>query len=331
MKEFGGPGALSDEGMSTNCPGFETLSRFADGALGELEEGELLAHVAGCADCRATLASIDQVDGLLTMSLPASGAASRRFRLLRPALLPLAGALLFGVTLGYVLLTPSGAADSPMAVAEMTPTEALPPAEPVADVFLNEGFHGALLSAAWKDTDAGTSSLTEVQGRRLLVLSALPGAKKRWGLVTSASDFTAGEGVSVDVDYRIPKPQKGGRMQVLLQSRVPKSARGVIRWSRTFEEELLEVQTDGRSRPVVLWSSKASPSDADWHQLNVSLRGTEIVLRRDGGEVVRKPHGLSLERVALTLGSTMDKRSRDLHDPFECHVGRVLVRRERAQ
>ena len=317
--------------MSTNCPAFETLSRFADGALGGLEEGELLAHVAGCAGCRATLASIEQVDGLLTMTLPESRAAVRRFRLLRPALLPLAGALLFAVTLGYILLTPSVATDSPMAVAEMTPPAALPPAEPVADVFLNDRFQGSLLSPMWKGDDAGTSALSEVQGRRLLVLSALPGGKKKWGLVTSAHDFTATEGVSVDVDYRVPKPQKGGRMQVLLQSRVPKSARGVIRWSRTFDEELLEVQADNRSKPVVLWSSKAAPPDADWHQLNVTLRGSDVVLLHDGVEVVRKPHGLTLDRVALTLGSTMDRRSRDPREPFECHVGRVLMRRESAK
>ena len=316
--------------MSTNCPEFEVLSRFADGALGGLEEGELLAHVAGCDGCRATLQSFETVDGLLTMSLPPSVVVPRRFRLVRPALLPLASGLLFALTLGYVLVMPSGPSDSPMAVAELTPTPVLPPAEPVANVFLHDRFQTPELSPMWKSADGstGTSAVVEHQGRRALQLSALPGGKKRWGLVTTASDFSVSDGVSFDVDYRIPTPQKGGRMQVLLHTKSPKAGRGVLRWSRTIDEELMEIQTDKSSKPVVLWSSKALPADTDWHQLKVTLTATDVILHRDGAEAVRKPHGLLLDRASLTLGSTMDRRARDV---FECHVGRVLVRRENAQ
>jgi hypothetical protein len=65
--------------------------------------------------------------------------------------------------------------------------------------------------------------------------------------------------------------------------------------------------------------------------MRVTLLGSDVLLHRDGIELTRKPHGLSLDRAGLTLGSTLDKRSRDSRDTFECHVGRVLIRRENAQ
>ena len=73
---------------------------------------------------------------------------------------------------------------------------------------------------------------------------------------------------------------------------------------------------------------EAFAPDAEWHQLKVTLAGGDVVLHRDGVEAVRKAHGLPLDRANLTLGSPMDKRSRE---PFECHLGRVLVRREPLQ
>ena len=57
----------------------------------------------------------------------------------------------------------------------------------------------------------------------------------------------------------------------------------------------------------------------------------DVILHRDGVEAARKAHGLSLDRVGMTLGSTMDKRSRESHESFECQVDRVAVRRETAQ
>jgi hypothetical protein len=316
--------------MSSNCPGFETLSRFSDGALEEARERDVIAHVAGCEACREALASLEEVDGQLALSLLAMKKAERPFGRLRPALLPLAAAVLFGITLSFVLMAPSGGSDSPMAVAEMTPAASLPPPEAVANVFLQDRFQAAQLSPDWRGAEesAGTSKLVQVHGRKALLLSSQPGGKKRWALLSTASEYPVAQGISFDVDYRIPKPQKGGRMQVLLQTKASKSGRGVLRWSRTFDEELLEAQLDGRSKPTVLWSSKAAPPDSDWHQLKVTVTSEEVLLQRDGIEVVRKAHGLPLERTGLTLGSTMDKRSKDPHESFECQVGAVVVRRE---
>jgi hypothetical protein len=317
--------------MSDRCPDFETLSRFHDGVLGELEEGELLAHVSACAACRASLDSMEAADGLVTLAV-APRAKATKFRLLRPALLPLAAAaVIFAVTLAVVLRSPSGPSDTPIAVADMTPASEALPAEPVAGVFLRDRFEGAELHPAWKvsDVSADAGRLVESDGRRAVQLLAHPGGKRKWALLSTASEFPLAHGVSFDVDYRIPKPQKGGRMQVLLQAKLPKAGRGVLRWSRTSEEELLESQVDGRSKPVVLWSAKADAQDAQWHQLKLTVTAGDVAIHRDGVEVVRKPHGLTFDRVALTLGSTMDRRG--AREPFECQVGRVLVLREDAR
>jgi len=319
--------------MTTSCPAFETLSRFRDGMIEGAEETALLGHLGACATCRKTLDSMDQADALLTLAIPPSRPKVRRFRLLRPALLPLAAALLFAWTLSYVLVAPPGASDSPIAVADMTPAPAAPPAEPVADVFLRERFEGAELHPVWKSSEGstGTTTLVDSGGRKALVLSAQPGGKKKWALLTTAAEYPVTQGVSFDVDYRIPKPQKGGRMQVLLQTKHAKAGRGVLRWSRTAEEEQLEAQVDGRTRPVVLWSSKTDPSDARWHQLKLTVTAGTVALHRDGVEVARKPHGLSLERATLTLGSTLDRHARDSREPFECQVGRVHILKEEAR
>jgi len=318
--------------MSTPCPDFETLSRFHDGMMRGAEESDLLVHLAGCAACGASLESMEAADGLLAAAVEPRRQA-RRFRLLRPALLPLAAALLFAVTLNYVLTSPGGPQDSPIAVAELTPAAVAPAAEPVANVFLRDRFEGAELHPVWKgiDDSPGTNPLVEAEGRRAVQLLAHPGGKKRWGLLSSASEYPVGQGVSFDVDYRIPKAQKGGRMQVLLQTKMPKLGRGVLRWSRTFEEELLEAQVDGRTKPVVLWSSTAEPPDARWHALKVTVTRGEVTLHRDGVEIARRPHGLTFDRMGLTLASTIDKRGKESRDPFECQVGRVLVLREEAK
>src|SRR2546426_10635635 len=106
--------------MMNECPAFELLSQFADGALEPVRERDLVAHVAGCASCRPTLSSIEEVDGLLAFSLPQ--AKARRFRLLRPAMIPVAAAILFGVTIGFLLSMPSSnnGGDTPIAVAEVS-------------------------------------------------------------------------------------------------------------------------------------------------------------------------------------------------------------------
>jgi hypothetical protein len=297
------------------------------------EEPALLAHLGACAACRESLESMDQADGLLTLAIAPAQPKVRRFRLLRPALLPLAAALLFAWTLSYVLTAPPAASDSPIAVADMTPAPATPAAEPVANVFLRDRFEGAELHPVWKSSEGSTGATTLVDsgGRKALVLSAQPGGKRKWALLTTAAEYPVTHGVSFDVDYRIPKPQKGGRMQVLLQTKHSKAGRGVLRWSRTAEEELLEAQADGRTKPVVLWSSKTDPSDAGWHQLKLTVTAGDVVLHRDGTEVARKPHGLPLERAALTLGSTLDKRARDSREAFECQIGRVHILREEAR
>jgi len=320
--------------MNDRCPDFETLSRFHDGVLGELEEGELLAHVAACTACRTALDSMEAADGLLAVAV-APRAQARRFRLLRPALLPVAAAaVIFAVTLAVVLRSPSGPSDTPIAVADMTPaSETLHP-EPVAGVYLRDRFEGAELHPAWKvsDVSTDTSRLVESDGRRAVQLLAHPGGKRKWALLSTASDFPLSRGVSFDVDYCIPKPQKGGRMQVLLQTKLPKAGRGALRWSRTSEEELLESQVDAKSKPVVLWSAKTDVSDSQWHQLKLTVTAGDVAVHRDGVEVVRKPHGLTFDRMALTLGSTMDKRlGKDAREPFECQVGRVVVLREEAR
>jgi hypothetical protein len=237
------------------------------------------------------------------------------------------------VTLSYVLVAAPGASDSPIAVADLTPAPAAPPAEPVAGVFLHDRFEGAELHPVWKSADGSTATTTLVDsgGRKALVLSAQPGGKRKWALLTTAAEYPVARGVSFDVDYRIPRPQKGGRMQVLLQTRHSKAGRGVLRWSRTAEEELLEAQADGRTKPTILWSQKTDPSDAYWHQLKLTVTAGDVALYRDGIEVARKPHGLSLERATLTLGSTLDKRARDSREPFECQVGRVHILKEEAR
>ena len=113
---------------------------------------------------------------LLTLAIAPSRPKVRRFRLLRPALLPLAAALLFAVTLSYVLVASPGASDSPIAVADLTPAATTLPAEPVADVFLHDRFEGAELHPVWKSADgsAGTTTLVDFGGRKALVLSAHP-------------------------------------------------------------------------------------------------------------------------------------------------------------
>lgn len=317
--------------MKNGCPPFELLSRFADGALEAPEDRELAVHLAGCPACRAALASIDEVDGLLALSLPA--ATARRFRLLRPAMIPVAAAVLIGVTIGILFSMPSpNGADTPLAVAEVSPQAVARSAEPVRDVFCQDQFASVQLSSMWKATEivSGANPLVDSAGRRALSLAAQPGGKKRWAIVSTSSDFPVGDGVSFDVDYRVPKPQKGGRMQVLLQSRSSKAGRQVLRWSRTADEEMLEAQSDGRSKPAVLWTSK-SAADGEWHRVKLVVTPRDVVLSRDGVEAARKPHGLSLERAGLSLGSTMDRRTREPHEPFECQVGGVVVRREPAQ
>src|SRR6185503_2508144 len=166
--------------MSTRCPEFETLSRFHDGMIGELEEGELLAHLSACGACRAALESMEAADGLLTLAV-APPAQVRRFRLFRPALLPLAAAaLIFALTLGIVLRSPSAPSDTPIAVAEMTPASEPLPAEPIAGVYLRDRFEGAELHPAWKVSDLSTetSRLVESEGRKAVQLLAHPGGRK---------------------------------------------------------------------------------------------------------------------------------------------------------
>lgn len=300
------------------CPAFDVLSRFADGALEAAPERDVAAHIGGCGACRAVLASLEEVDGLLTFSLP----PARRFRLLRPSTIPVAAAVLFALILGVVLSTSPGGADSPMDVAEASPRPVTASAEPVRDVFFQDLFAEPRLSPLWKATEGVASA--EAPGRRALSLTAQPGARKRWALVSTASDFPVGDGVSFDVDYRVPKGLKGGRMQVLVQSPGAKAGRGVLRWSWTSEEEMLEAQ-DSRTKPSVLWSARAA-GDPEWHRVKVTVTPREVVLHRDGVEAVRRPHGLSMERAGLTLGSTADRRTREA---FECQVGRVVVSRGR--
>src|SRR5262245_5511499 len=189
--------------MSNSCPAFETLSRFHDGMVEGAEEGEILGHLAGCAACRASLESMDAADVLLTASVAPRRQAGR-FRLLRPALLPLAAAaVIFALTLGYIVTSPSGASDSPIAVAGMIPASETVPAEPVANVFLRERFETPQLHPTWKSADgsAVTSLVVESDGRKAVQLVSHPAGKKRWALLSSASEFPLGQGVSVDVDY----------------------------------------------------------------------------------------------------------------------------------
>lgn len=317
--------------MTKPCPEFEVLSRFADGALEGAEERDLAVHLAKCARCLETLSSIDEVDGLLTLSLPP--AKVKRFRLLRPALIPVAAAILFGITIGILLtMPPSNGADTPMAVAEVSPPPAAPAAEPVRDVFCHEQFASPQLSPLlWKTTEvvSASDSLVDASGRRALSLVAQPGGKKRWALVSTSNDYPVSEGVSFDIDYRIPKPQRGGRVQVLVHSGTGKAGRSVLRWSRTGEEEFLEAQ-ESRTKPAILWSSKVAP-DSGWHRVKLLVTPREVALQRDGVEAARKPHGLTLDRAGLTLGSTMDRRPREGFDSFECQVDRVVVQREKAQ
>lgn len=303
--------------MLEKCPAFEILSRFADGALEAAEERAVASHLGACGPCRAALSSLEEVDGLLALSLP----AARRRRLLRPAMIPLAAAILIGVAIGILFSMPSGGVDSPMAVAEESPQPVARAAEPVQNVFCQDLFSSPRLSPMWKSTEA--VALVDAPGRRALSLSAQPGGKKRWALASTASDFPVGEGISFDVDYRVPRALRGGRMQVLLQTPASKPGRGVIRWSWTSEGEALETQSDGRSRPAVLWSGKASPG-GEWRRVKLTVTPRDVVLHRDGVEAARKAHGLSLERAGLTLGSTMDRKMREA---FECQVGRVSVRR----
>ncbi len=320
--------------MKNECPAFETLSRFSDGALDAREEGGVAAHVAGCAACRGTLSEIEGVDALLTFSLPS---AAKRFRLLRPAMIPVAAAALLAVTIGVLLSMPSPVADTPLAVAEVSPPSFEGPrgvpAEPMQNVFCQDQFSSPTLSPLWKTTEAISTSnaLVDAQGRRALSLVAHPGGKKRWALASTTGDFPVGDGLSFDVDYRVPRPAKGGRMQVLLQSPPAKSGRNVIRWSWTSDEEFLEAQADGRGKPSILWSAKNAAPDSGWHRVKVVVTPVDVVLFRDGVESARKPHGLSLERAGLSLGSTTDRKSKDLREPFECQVGGVVVRREQAQ
>ena len=321
--------------MKQDCPAFDVLSRFTDGALDPREEREVAVHLGGCAACRETLGAIEEVDGLLSVALPAPGA--HRFRLARPALLPIAAAVLFAVTLGVVLSMPSRATDSPLAVAEESPApsdgSAKLPADPAKGVFCQDHFATAELSPLWKtsETISGSNPLVDAQGRRALSLTAHSGGKRRWALASLSNDFPVEEGVSFDVEYRVARPTRGGRMQVLVQSTPAKAGRSVLRWSRTAEEELLEAHADGRGRPVVLWSSKNSETDGGWHRVRLVVRPQEVVLYRDGEEAARKSHGLTLGRAGLTLGTTTDRRGKEIHEPFECQVGDVVVRRELAQ
>jgi hypothetical protein len=322
--------------MKNECPAFELLSRFADGALETARERELAAHLGGCPSCRATLSSLEEVDALLALTLPSAGA--RRFRLLRPAMIPVAAAILFGVTIGILLSMPSRVADSPIAVAEVSPQpfdgpSAMIPAEPVRNIYCQDQFSAPQLSPLWKTTEAISISnaLVDAHGRRALSLTAHPGGRRRWALASTSGDFPVGEGVSFDVEYRVPRPAKGGRMQVLVQSSPAKAGRNVIRWSWTAEEELLEAQADGRGKPAILWSAKNAGSEGGWHRVKMVVTSQDVVLYRDGVESARKAHGLALERAGLTLGSTTDRRFKDLREPFECQVSDVVVRREPGQ
>jgi hypothetical protein len=320
--------------MMTSCPAFEVLSRFSDGALEAPEERAVVEHLGSCEGCRKALGEIEEVDALLTLALP--GRPSR-FRLLRPASIPLAAAVLLGIAVGWFALSPAPGAspgvDSPLAVADQSPSPGALPLEPAKDVICLDRFTSPELSPLWKTTESVpvSSALVDAHGRRALSLVTHPGGKKRWALVSTSGDFAVGEGVSVDVDFRIPRPARGGRMQVLLHSRGSKAGRSVLRWSWTPEEELLETQTDGRGHPVVLWSSKSDVSDSEWHRIRMTVTPRDVVLQRDGVESARRPHGLDLERATLTVGGTGDRKGRELHEPFECQVGGVVVRRESAQ
>jgi hypothetical protein len=321
--------------MKNECPAFELLSQFADGALAPVRERELVAHLGGCPSCRGILSSLEEVDALLAFSLPSAGA--RRFRLLRPAMIPVAAAILIGVTIGILLSMPSRVADSPMAVAEVSPQPfegpSSIPVEPVRNIYCQDQFSAPQLSSLWKTSEAVSvsSALVDAHGRRALSLTAHSGGRRRWALASTSGDFPVGEGVSFDVEYRVPRPAKGGRMQVLVQSPPAKAGRNVIRWSWTAEEELLEAQTDGHGKPAILWSAKNAGAEGGWHRVKLVVTPRDVVLYRDGVESARKAHGLALERAGLTLGSTTDRRSKDLRDPFECQVSDVVVRREPAQ
>ena len=70
------------------------------------------------------------------------------------------------------------------------------------------------------------------------------------------------------------------------------------------------------------------PGRAPLQFLNEAARPARL---KNGVEIARRPHGLTFDRVALTLASTIDKRGKESREPFECLVGRVLVAREEAR
>jgi hypothetical protein len=68
MKENGGPAALSGV-EPKDCPSFESLSRFLDGALGDPVAREVAAHLEGCDRCLGSLSEGASLDPLIPLNL----------------------------------------------------------------------------------------------------------------------------------------------------------------------------------------------------------------------------------------------------------------------
>jgi anti-sigma factor RsiW len=75
MKESGASPALSGV-EPKDCPGFESLSRFLDGELGEAEASALAAHLDGCERCARLLSDAASLDPLIPLSLRQSPATA---------------------------------------------------------------------------------------------------------------------------------------------------------------------------------------------------------------------------------------------------------------
>jgi hypothetical protein len=73
MKENGVRAALSGV-EPKDCPSFESLSRFLDGALGDAEAREVAAHLEGCDRCVGSLSEGASLDPLIPLNLPQSAA-----------------------------------------------------------------------------------------------------------------------------------------------------------------------------------------------------------------------------------------------------------------
>ena len=200
--------------------------------------------------------------------------------------------------------------------------------EPMRRALYIDQFAGPGVSSLWKviGRQHGSVTIADAHGRRALSVALPQRSQRGFAAAATSEKFPIADVLSLEVDFRLPRGAKGGRLQVTLISAGTRDGRDVLRWYLGSSEEGLEARDDrfGTNRPI--WKVSDPGLDGEWHRVKLIVTRAEVTLLRDGRLMAHALHGLSdFQRVRVALGAmTTDETG----ETFEGQFSSVRVERD---